>query len=372
MPHRSRTLPPEPTPEVIPGTDFLKPVEHVDADEDAQIERIIRFLVGKMKKTYREGSGSEVPDVFEDGHGLTTALVRGTMTIDGDDLARLPDPLRVGLLEQPAEYPVVARFNVIDTTQGVVMGPRLSIKARVGDREMDMVVAAFVPPPMPNFFIRDAGDLLFVAGMPGALLSPTGVTTAARLLGRNIRGFNAYAKKEITTGPFGTRYGTLLPYRLGDAASKWLLDPEQDHTISPPPDKHYAIHQAKAVEQWFTNGGRDISFRLSTQVATVQGTPGPIRAVEDGEVRWDEVRNPVYPVGRFHFPAVGLSAMIADFGPPQEWPNLLRFNIGNTLDEHRPLGQNNRVRMRLYKTHSNARRSHLHGNETPTLTTPFG
>jgi len=357
---------------VIPGTDFLKPVEHVDVDEDAQIEGIIRFLVGKMKKTYRAGSGSEVPDVFEDGHGLTTALLRGTLTIDDEDLAQLPDPLLVGLLEQGGEYPVVARFNVIDTTQGVVMGPRLSIKLHVNDRDVDMVMAAFVPPPMPNFFIRDASDLLFVAGMPGAILSPTGLTTAARLRGRNIRGFNAYAKKEITTGPFGTRYGTLLPYRLGDAASKWLLDPEQQNTISPPPDKHYAIHQAKAVEQWFTNGGSDISFRLSTQVATVQGTPGPIRAVEDGEIRWDEDRNPVYAVGRFHFPAIELSEMIADFGPPHQWPNLLRFNIGNTLDEHTPLGQNNRVRMRLYEAHSNARRSHLHGNEAPTLGTPFG
>lgn len=372
MPHRTRTLPPEPTSEVIPGTGFLKPVEHVDADEDATFERIIRFLIAKMKKTYPHGSGTDVPDVFEDGHGLTTALLRGTLTISDDDLGLLPDPLCVGLLRQAGEYPVVARFNVIDTTKGVVMGPRLSLKVSVGDRDVDMIVAAYVPAPKPNFFIRDASDMLFVAGMPGSILSPAGVATAARLLGRNIRGFNAYARKEITTGPFGTRYGTLLPYRLGDAASKWLLDPEQEHVISPPPDKHYAIHQAQAVEQWFTNGGSDISFLLSTQVATVEGTPGPISAVEDGEVRWDEDRNPVYPVGRFHFPAVELSDMIADFGPPQEWPNLLRFNIGNTLDEHRPLGQNNRLRMRLYDAHSNARRSHLHGNEAPTLTTPFG
>jgi hypothetical protein len=116
----------------------------------------------------------------------------------------------------------------------------------------------------------------------------------------------------------------------------------------------------------------DISFRLSTQVATVAGTPGPVRAVEDGELRWDEELNPVFPVGRFEFPAVRLQEMIEDFGPPSEWPNLLRFNIGNTLDAHKPLGQNNRLRMRLYEAHSNARRSHLHGNETPTLSTPFG
>lgn len=372
MRHRTRTLPPEPNTGVIPGTDFIKPVEHIDAAEDAEFERIIRFLVRKMKKTYRAGSGSDVPEVFEDGHGLTTALVRGTLTISQDDLAQLPDQLRVGLLEVAAEYPVVARFNVIDTTQGIVMGPRLSLKIQVGDRDVDIVVAAFVPAPLPNFFIRDATDMTFVAGMPGSLLSPSGVSTAARLLGRNIRGFNGYAKRNITTGPFGIRYGTLLPYRLGDAASKWLLDPEQDQTISAPPDKHYAKHQAKAVEQWFTNGGRDISFRLSTQVATVQGTPGPVRAVEDGELRWDEDLNPVFAVGRFHFPAIELGEMIADFGSPSEWPNLLRFNIGDTLDEHMPLGQNNRLRIRLYEAHSNARRAHLHGREAPTMASPFG
>ena len=372
MPHRTRTLPPEPTPELVTGTDFIRPVEHIDTDEDATFERIIRFLIAKMKKTYRTGSGSDVPEVFEDGHGLTTALLRGTLTISEGDLAQLPEPLRVGLLEEAAEYPVVARFNVIDTTQGVVMGPRLSLKVHLGERDIDMVLAAFVPAPLPNFFIRDATDMTFVAGMPSTLLSPTGVSTAARLLGRNIRGFNGYAKKEITTGPFGIRYGTLLPYRLGGAASKWLLDPEQEHTISPPSDKHYAIHQAKAVEQWFTNGGRDISFRLSTQVATSHGTPGPLRAIEDGEVRWDEELNPVFPVGRFHFPAIELGEMIADFGQPSGWPNLLRFNIGNTLDEHAPLGQNNRLRMRLYKAHSDARRAHLHGSETPTMTSPFG
>ena len=80
----------------------------------------------------------------------------------------------------------------------------------------------------------------------------------------------------------------------------------------------------------------------------------------------------MFPVGRFHFPAVGLEEMIDDFGQPSGWPNLLGFNIGNTLGEHMPLGQNNRLRIRLYEAHSNARRSHLHGDEAPTLSTPFG
>ena len=371
MSHRSRSLPPEPVPELLPGTDFIIPVEHVDSDEDAHFERIIRFLIAKMKRTYRSGSGDEVPTVFEDGHGLTSALVRGTLTVDQRDLDDLPDQLRVGLLSDAATYPVIARFNVIDATKGIVMGPRLSIKLDLGERDIDMVLAAYVPAPRPNFFIRDASDMLFVAGLPGTALSMTGVKTAARLLGRNVRSFNAYAKQEITTGPFGTRYGSLLPYRLGDAAAKWHLEPEQDHTITPPPDKHYAAHQAREVEAWFAEGGRDISFRFSVQVATRVGTPGPIRAVEDGELRWDEHLNPVFPVGRFHFPATGLEEMISDFGPPSEWPNLLRFNIGNTLDEHMPLGQNNRLRMRLYEAHSNARRAHLHGSETPTMSSPF-
>jgi hypothetical protein len=124
----------------------------------------------------------------------------------------------------------------------------LSIKVHLDERDIEMILAAFVPAPRPNFFLRDAADMAFVAGLPGSLLSPTGAATAARLLGRNIRSFNGYAKKEITTGPFGTRYGSLLPYKLGDAASKWLLGPEQPHTITPPPDKRYAAHRAKAVE----------------------------------------------------------------------------------------------------------------------------
>ncbi len=325
-----------------------------------------------MKKTYRKGSGSDVPEVFEDGHGLTTALLRGTLSIDADDLDLLPAPLRIGLLAEPREYPVIARFNVIDLTKGIVMGPRLSLKVHVDDGEVDLLFVPFIPAPLPNFFIRDASDMTFVAGMPASLLSPAGAATALRLLGRNIRGFNGYARKMITTGPFGTRYSSALPYRLGDAASKWFLDPDREHTITPPPDKNYAAHQATAVESWFDDGGRDISFRLSTQVATASGTPGPIRAVEDGELRWDEKLNPLFTVGRFHFPAVGLAEMIDDFGQPGQWPNLLRFNIGNTLDEHMPLGQNNRLRMRLYEAHSNARRAHLHGSEAPTMASPFG
>ena len=281
MAHSTRTLPPEPIAEVIPGTDFVKPIEQIDDDEDAVFERIIRFLVAKMKKTYRKGSGAEVPDVFEDGHGLTTALVRGTLTITQEDLAALPEPLRVGLFAAAAEYPAIARFNVIDTTQGIVMGPRLSVKVHALGREIDLLFVPFVPAPLPNFFLRDASDMTFVAGMPGSLMSPTGVATAARLLGRNIRGFNGYAKKMITVGPFGTRYSSALPYRLGDAAAKWLLEPDQGHAIPKPTDKHYAVHQAREVERWFTDGGQDISFRLAAQVATAGGTPGPISAVED-------------------------------------------------------------------------------------------
>lgn len=165
-----------------------------------------------------------------------------------------------------------------------------------------------------------------------------GVKTAARLMGRNIRSSIAYAKQEITTGPSGTTYGSLLTYRLGDAAAKWHLEPEQDHTIAPPRDERYAAHQAKELEAWFADGGRDMSFRFSIQVAARAGTPGPIRTVEDGELRWDDRLNPVFPVGGLHFPATGLEQTISYFGPPSEWPNLLRFNIGNTLDEHMPLG----------------------------------
>lgn len=108
-----------------------------------------------------------------------------------------------------------------------------------------------------------------------------GVKTAARLMGRNIRSSIAYAKQEITTGPSGTTYGSLLTYRLGDAAAKWHLEPEQDHTIAPPRDERYAAHQAKELEAWFADGGRDMSFRFSIQVAARAGAPPRIRDTDD-------------------------------------------------------------------------------------------
>jgi hypothetical protein len=366
-----RRLPAEPAPDRLPGTDFIVPVEHVDPDEEAIFDRVIGFMLGSLERSYEPGSGDRIPEVFEEGQGLTTCLLRGELTVTDRDLAAVPEMLRVGLLATPGTYPLIGRFNVIDTTRGFVMSPRLSVKIDLGSREMDLLTAGFAPAPCPNFFLRDATDLDLLAGAPRSLLSPRGLATAYRIKVRNLRPLNAYVKRTITQGPFGTRYTSALPYRLGPAAAKWLLDPEQEHPIPAPPDERFAAHQARCVAAWFADGGREVSFRLSVQVATVAGTTGPIACVEDSERRWDDERCPVFTFGRLRFPAATLDAILEDFGPPAAWAHRLRFENGNTLPEHAPLGQSNRLRMRLYREHSDLRRAHLHGVDGPTMPTPF-
>ncbi|PRC45730.1 catalase, partial [Mycobacterium sp. ITM-2017-0098] len=69
---------------------------------------------------------------------------------------------------------------------------------------------------------------------------------------------------------------------------------------------------------------------------------------EDATVEWSEADSPYVPIATIHYPPqTAHSAALQRFGDDR-----LTFNSWRGIDEHRPLGGINRLKLRVYEQYS--------------------
>jgi hypothetical protein len=90
------------------------------------------------------------------------------------------------------------------------------------------------------------------------------------------------------------------------------------------------------------------SFDFMVQVQT-----DPHRMpIEDATVKWPEQLSPYLPVARLRLPAQRF-----DSDEQLAFADVLRYNPWHSLPEHRPLGNSNRARRRMYRELASLRQS---------------
>jgi len=91
---------------------------------------------------------------------------------------------------------------------------------------------------------------------------------------------------------------------------------------------------------------KDVEFDLMIQLQT----DPHLMPIEDGSVRWPEELSPFIPAATVHIPKQKF-----DSEAYLEFAKRLKMNPWHCLPEHRPLGNLNRARLRMYYELSNFR-----------------
>jgi hypothetical protein len=301
--------------------------------EEALIQDIIDQLVLFTRENWLPGSAQRF------GNTKTFGVLRGELTVRDD----LPVGLRHGILAQPRTYPAWVRFSgpgpfappdIADLGQcsvGIklmdVPGPKLMDDER---RTQDLILvspASFVTPnirenALMQHWVRAKAPL-------GYALDPANPHL--------LHLFMQLLYSPMHANPLEVQYYSNVPFLLGTAqAVQYSLRPvEPARTRIPavPGENHLrdAMVRTLAAGEW--------TFDFMVQVQT-----DPHRMpVEDSTVKWPERLSPYVPVARLRLPAQRF-----DSDAQLAFADVLRFNPWHSLAEHRPLGNSNRARRRMY------------------------
>jgi hypothetical protein len=162
--------------------------------------------------------------------------------------------------------------------------------------------------------------------------------------------------------PLDLEYHSCVPYLLGEGqAMKFLFRPKTRQGTKIP--KHPGpVYLREAMQA--TLAERAVEFDMLVQLQT---HPRQM-PIENAAVIWPEWLSPLQPVARLRIPAQGF-----DCSAQMAFDRHLSFNPWHALAEHRPMGNQNRVRRRIYLETSKFRQQMNHDARIePTGNEEFG
>jgi hypothetical protein len=310
--------------------------ERVQPDEVLHLQSIIHLMAKYMRKHYQPGGYQRA------GNTKTHAIVRGEVTIAGD----LPPYLRRGIFAEPKTFRAWIRFagpgpnspSDIDDV-GVlscaiklmgVPGPKLFDDEKftqdflmistptftTPDTRANAKLQAWVLDDTPFFYFVDPRDSHFLDALMQGWWSKT------------------------QSNPLGERYWSCVPSLLGEGqAMMYSLYPRSKvfrripRLPFRPPDNYLRDNMVKTLAE------QDVEFDLMLQLQTDSFR----MPIENASVRWSERLSPFVPAARLHIPQ-------QKFDTPKQlaFASNLSYNPWHCLPDHRPLGNQNRARRRLY------------------------
>lgn len=306
--------------------------------EAESLDAIIEEMAQQMRDHFKSGQ-------FERGGNTKThGIVRATITVRDD----LPEHLRKGIFAEQRSYPAYVRFA----------GPGPDVPADIEDVGFTSMSLKIMD--VPGEKLMD--DEKFTQDFP-AICTPTFVTpdtqANARLQYWSTRDMPLYyfldprdshfldmimqsLWNETQYNPLGQRHWSCTPYLLGEGqAMLYSFAPktEVDKKIPGVPFARVPFNYLRD-NMVLTLNEKDVEFDFLVQVQT-----DPHRMpIENAAVRWPESLSPFVPAATIHIPKQTFDSK-AQF----EFAKRLSINPWHGLREHRPLGNQNRARYRMYR-----------------------
>jgi hypothetical protein len=317
--------------------------ERFQPNEEAHLEEIIATMGNQMRRLWKPG------DYQRGGNTKTHGIVRGELTIRED----LPEHMRRGIFAQPRTYCAWVRFS----GPGPYITPDID---DVGFMSMSIKLMG-----VPGAKLLD--DEKFTQDMLG-VSTPTFVTpdTGANTQLQNWSYKNAQIFHFLNflhphmldlimqslwiktqSSPLESEYFSCVPYLLGEGQAMQYSMKSRLKTRTPvprlplrPPDNYLRNAMIGTLSQ------QDVEFDLSLQVQT----DPHVMPIENNGVFWPTKLSPRVPAAVLRIPR-------QKFDSPEQlaFAKVLSFNPWHCIPEHRPLGNQSRVRLRLYKELSSFR-----------------
>jgi hypothetical protein len=314
--------------------------EHLQLAEERLLpgeERYLQDIIDELTKFTRENWLPGSAQRF--GNTKTLGVVRGQFIV----LSDLPGKLRHGLFAAPRTYPAWVRFSgpgpyappdledlgqcsVAIKVMGVP-GPKLMDDERATQDLILVSPASFVTPNIRENaklqrWVRAKAPLVYFANPFDSHL----LHVAMQLL-----------YSPMHANPLEVQYYSNVPFLLGDGqAVQYSLKPRSSvrSRIPARPSENYL---REAMTRTLDRGAWTFDYMVQVQ------TDPHRMPIEDATVKWPERLSPYVPVAQVRLPAQRF-----DSDAQLAFADVLRYNPWHSLPEHRPLGNSNRARRRMY------------------------
>lgn len=310
--------------------------ERLLPDEDAIIDKIIATFSAQMRRLWN-------PRYYQRGGNTKThGLVRAEVIIRDD----IPVHLRHGVFAEPRTFKAWVRYS----------GPGPYWSADIDDIGFLSMSIKLMGVPGPKILDDEkfTQDLFATSGpsfvtpdiRANARLQEWSYKNAAAFYFLNPRdphlldALMNFLWTRTQTSPFECEYFSTVPYLLGEGqAMQYAFRPRQ-RTRTPvpglpgrPPDDYLRQAMVRSLDR------TDVEFDLLVQVQTDPF----LMPIENAAVVWPEKLSPRVPVASIRIPR-------QTFATPEqiEFARILAFNPWHAVPEHRPLGNVNRARRRMY------------------------
>jgi hypothetical protein len=319
--------------------------ERIEPDEELRTERIMTTMAAQMRKHWSAGR-------FERGGNTKThGLVRGEVTIRDD----LPGHMRRGIFAEPRTYRAWVRFS----------GPGPYVTPDIEDSGFMSIGIKLMGVPGPKLLDDEQWTQDMFGVSPPTFVTPDtranvhlqewSYKNAALFYFLNLRhphvldAVMQFLWVKTQSSPLEDSYHSCVPYLLGEGqAMQYSVRPRlKTRTPVPrvpfrPPDNY--LREAMAA----TLARQDWEFDILVQVQT----DPHLMPIENAAVLWPERLSPRVPAAVLRIPK-------QTFDSPEqfEFAKALSFNPWHAIPEHRPLGNQNRARLHLYKELSTLRQT---------------
>jgi hypothetical protein len=323
--------------------------EKLQPDEETYLADSISTMGNQMRRLWQAG------DFQRGGNTKTHGIVRGEVIIRGDDM---PEQMRRGIFAQPHTYKAWVRFS----------GPGPYITADIDD-------VGFMSISIKLMGVSGAkllDDEKFTQDMFG-VSTPTFVTpdtkANSQLQHWSYKNAQLFHFLNLThphvldlimqslwiktqSSPLEGEYFSCVPYLLGEVqAMQYSVRPRlKTRTRVPrlplrPPDNY--LRDAMVA----TLAKQDVEFDILLQLQT---NPH-LMPIENNAIFWPTRLSPRVPAAVLRIPQ-------QKFDSPKQlaFAKVLSYNPWHCIAEHRPLGNQSRARLRLYKELSTLRQTMNH------------
>jgi len=314
--------------------------ERLLPDEEASTDSIVEAFATYMRRHYRPG------EYERGGNTKTHGIVKATFTVHGD----LPPELRKGVFAESKDYKAWVRFAgpgpdlPKDINDVGFVSCSIKVIGVEGDKLMEdekttqdfimVSTPAFVTPDISSnallqaHVLRDTPILYFLT---------TGVQHFLDFIMQGLW-------NETQTSPLEARYWSCVPYLLGqhdrkDQAMMYSVRPRIPRRSWIPglPFWTSPIYLREAMINTLAEQDIDFDFMIQRQTDAFR------MPIENAGVRWPEKLSPFVTVATLHMPKQRFDSQAQfDFGKN------LSYQPWHCIAEHRPLGNQNRARRRMY------------------------
>jgi hypothetical protein len=333
----------------LPDNELALAEEQPIAGEDELIADIIDNMSQYLRTHYTAGTAQR------GGNTKTHGVVRGELVIhDG-----LPENLRHGLFEQPRRYPVWVRFS----------GPGPALPPDIDDVGVLSIGVKVMGVPGPKL-LDDERFTQDFTGISTPVFTTPDLIANAKLQAAIARGLPLFyfigpgghfldalmqgLWSRTQTSPLETDYWSCVPYLLGEGqAMQYSFRPVGAARSRIPglPGRPSDNYLREAMARTLT--AQPARFEMLVQLQSdARRMP-----IEHASVRWAAPDSPPVVVATLELPSQRF-----DTDAQLAFASRLSINPWHCLPVHRPLGNQNRGRLRIYRTLSLLRQ---HMNATP-------